>query len=263
LLALTGQEHLQIAIRGIRTRQAQNKVDLRWVTIHVVLSIQIGENMNSPEEYLNRTESAVTKLFDGIDLYLKILRDAPPPIYIGNAGDTLNQKPSYKNWVAANRDAIQSSFKVQREFSAESFALATLCGSLLQISAMGIQWFSENEEIPSDLPEALDSLIKPKSKLVKFCIGRKVRSLPIGLIIYAGRNQFNHMDDEELREPNKTIFNLLAGNYVGSTDKSPRDPAFDLENELLINFSSNVRLLLEWRNYESYHLDMKSLIATA
>jgi hypothetical protein len=263
LLPLTGQERLQIAIRGIQIRQARNKVDLAWETIHVVLNIQISKTMNSPEEYLNRTESAVTKLFSGIDLYLKILRDAPPPIYVGNAGDTLNKAPAYKNWVAANRGAIQSSFKVQREFSAESFALATLCGSLLQISAMGIQWFSENEEIPSDLPEALRSSIKPKSKLVKFCIGRKVRSLPIGLIIYAGRNQFNHMDDEELREPSKTIFNLLAHNYVGATDQSPGDPAFDLENAILINFSSNITAMLEWRNYESYYSDMKSLVAAA
>jgi len=217
--------------------------------------------MNSAEEYIKRTESAAIKIFDGIDLYLKILHDSPLPIYIGNAGDTLHQRPTYKNWAAANRDAIQSSLNAQREFSAEIFALATLCGSLLQIAAMGLQWFSENEEIPQDLPEVLRSLIKPKSKPVKFCIGRRVRNLPIGLIIYAGRNQFNHMDDEEIREPSKTIFNFLAHNYTGATEQSPGDPAFDLENEVLINFSSNITGLLEWRSYKSYHSDMKSLLA--
>jgi len=216
--------------------------------------------MNSAEEYIKRTESAVIKIFDGIDLYLKILNDSPPPIYISNAGDTLNQKPAYKNWAAENRDVIQSSLKAQREFSAESFAFATLCSSLLQIAAMGIQWFSENEEIPKDLPEALRS-INPKSKAAKFCIGRRVRNLPIGLIIYAGRNQFNHMDDEELREPSKTIFNFLAHSYTDATKQSPGDPAFDVENEVLINFSSNITGLLEWRSYESYYSDMKSLIA--
>ncbi len=35
--------------------------------------------MNSAEEYIKRTESAVIKIFDGIDLYLKILRDARRP----------------------------------------------------------------------------------------------------------------------------------------------------------------------------------------
>jgi len=217
--------------------------------------------MNSAEEYLKRTESAVIAIFGGIDLYLKILRNAPPPIYIGNAGDTSSQKPAYENWVDANKNAIQSSFKAQKEFSVESFALATLCGSLLQIAAMGLQWFSENEEIPEDLPKALHSSLKPKT--VKFCIGRRVSNVPIGLIIYAGRNQFNHMDDKELRESSRTIFNLLAHNYTGATERSPRDPAFDLENGVLINFSSNITGLLEWRNYESYYSDMKSLIAAA
>ncbi|MUL36587.1 hypothetical protein [Gloeocapsopsis dulcis] len=71
------------------------------------------------------------------------------------------------------------------------------------------------------------------------------------------------MDNEELREPSKTIFNFLAHNYTGATEQSLGDPAFDLENEVLINFSSNITALLEWRNYESYYSDMKSLIAAA
>jgi hypothetical protein len=219
--------------------------------------------MNSSEEYLKRTESAVAKIFEGVDSYLEILQDSPLPIYIGNAGDTLNQKPAYKNWAVENKAEIQSSLQAQRTFFAEEFALATLCGSLLQIAAMGLQWFSENEEVPEDLPKALHSLINPRNKSIKFCIGRKVRDLPIGLIIYAGRNQFNHMDEDELRDPNKTIFNLLSYNYTETTNQSFRDPAFDLDNGVLVNFSSNITELLEWRNYESYYSDMKSLIAAA
>ncbi|MEH2025725.1 hypothetical protein [Nostoc sp.] len=218
--------------------------------------------MDSAEEYLKGTESAVIKIFEGIDSYLQILHDSKPPIYVGNAGDTLNQRPVYKNWMAANQPEIQSSLKAQKEFCAESFALATLCGSVLQIAAMGIQWFSKNEKIPENLSEALYSLIKPGKKVTKFCIGRRVRNLPIGLAIYAGRNQFNHIDDEELREPNITIFNLLAHNYDASTDQSPKDPAFDLENGNLINFASNITALLNWRDYKSYYSDMHSLIVT-
>jgi hypothetical protein len=234
--------------------------------------------MNSGEEYLKRTESAVIKIFEGIESYLQILCNSKPPLYIGNAGDLLNRRPAYENWIATNQAGIQASLKAQRDFSAENFALATLCGSLLQIAAMGIQWFSENEETPENLPESLYSLLKPKSKITRFCIGRKVRSVPIGLVIYAGRNQFNHMDDDELREPNVTIFDLLSKNYTDSTDQSvqsitlsveqveditehsSQDPAFDLENGILINFASNITGLLEWKDYESYYSDMHSLI---
>lgn len=218
--------------------------------------------MNSPEEYLKRTESAVIKIIEGIDSYLKVIQDSPSPIYIGNSGDTLNQKLPYTNWEDENTSEIQLSLNAQKSFCAESFALATLCGSLLQISAMGIQWFSSNTEIPEDLPTVLYPLIRPTSKSVKFCIGRRVRKLPIGLIIYAGRNNFNHMDDDQLRDPSKTIFNLLSQNY-NEQDKSSTDTAFDLENRRLINFSSNITTLLEWRNYESYYLDMMSLMSVS
>lgn len=213
--------------------------------------------MESAEEYLEKTKSAVTKILEGIDSYLKILSE-PQPVYEGDYGDTLNERPAYTNWMAANKPAIQSSFKAQRKFSAESFALATLCGSLLQIAYMGIQWFSENKENSEDLPEALCLLITPKNKLAKFCIGRRVRKVPIGLVIYAGRNQFNHMDGEKLSKLNTTIFDLLASNYA-----EDKDPAFNLKNKRLTNFSHNIIGLLGWENYEVYYLDMHSLIVTA
>ena len=211
--------------------------------------------MTDPEEYLKKTESAVVKLFEGIDSYLKIPKVT---IYMGDA----ENKDTWEYWKNKNSVSIQSSLKSQKEFFAESFALATMCGSLLQISAMGIQLFSKNINISKKLPEnVLKPLMKSKSKQpVKFCTGRLVSQLPIGLIIYAGRNQYNHMDEDELRGLNKAIFNQIAEKYDDDTKEFFKDPAFDLENKLLINFSSNITALLGWRNYASYYSDMKSLI---
>ena len=212
--------------------------------------------MTDPEQYLKQTESAVVKLFEGIDSYFKVLKKSPPIIYFGDAEDN----DARQNWLYKNKVKIKSSLKSQREFSAESFALAIMCGSLLQIAAMGIKLFSKNKNISEDIPENVRSLIKPKSNPVRFCTGRLVDKLPIGLIIYAGRNQYNHMHEVKLREPNKIIFNHLAEHYDDDTKESFRDPAFDLDNRQLINFSSNITALLGWRNYESYYSDMKSLI---
>jgi hypothetical protein len=211
--------------------------------------------MTDPEKYLKKTESAVVKLFEGIDSYLKIPKVI---IYTGDAED----KDAWQYWLNKNRASIQSSLKSQKEFFAESFALATMCGSLLQIAAMGIQLFSENKNILEELPANIGSLITPKN--VKFCIGRVVSKLPIGLIIYAGRNQYNHMDLDAsaFNKLNKAIFNHLAENYDDDTKEFFKDLAFDLENRLLINFSSNITALLGWRNYESYYSDMKSLIVS-
>lgn len=211
--------------------------------------------MTDPEEYLKKTESAVVKLFEGIDSYLKI------PKVIIYMGDAENKD----TWENKNSVSIQSSLKSQKEFFAESFALATMCGSLLQISAMGIQLFSKNINISKKLPENVLkplTLMKPKKQPVKFCTGRLVSQLPIGLIIYAGRNQYNHMDEDELFGLNKAIFNQIAEKYDDDSKEFFKDPAFDLENRLLINFSSNITSLLGWKNYESYYSDMKSLIVS-
>ena len=152
---------------------------------------------------------------------------------------------------------MRLSLKAQREFSAEDFALATLCGCVLQIAAMGITWFSKNTAVPSDFAQVLT----PSSKAIPFCIGRRLRTVPIGLIVYAGRNQFAHLDEKkELREPNVTVFERLATQHGCSTDTPFRDPAYDLKNGRLVNFSSNLITLLDWRSYDDYAKDMSEII---
>ena len=269
LLALIGQERLQITIHGIQAHQAWNKIGLGWVVIRAALSIQTGKAMKSLEEYLERTESAAIKLFDGIDSYIKILRDSPKPIFTfsGNIADleadSKIREQAYDVWKSKNEE-VKLSLGAQRDFLAESFALATLCGSILQIAAMGIQWFSVNKEIPEDLPEELKSCLRePNSKLTKFCVGRRIHTVPSGLVIYAGRNQYNHMNDKKLTPLNTTIFNLLAHSDEDTTEQFSKDPAFDLENSVLDNRSSNITTILEWENYESYYADMHSLIVAA
>ncbi|MEH1948221.1 MAG: hypothetical protein V7K77_14900 [Nostoc sp.] len=225
--------------------------------------------MDSPEEYLRATKSAVLKLLDGINSYNEIFINIPRPIFNFSSNLTESEaraearKQAYENWLRENEAAIISSLKAQKEYFAESFAIATLCGSLLQIAAMGIQLFSQNEEIAEDLPEILRSVIKPKSKVAKFCIGCRVRNVPIGLVIYAGRNQFNHIDEKKLSEVNTTIFNLLAYKNDTVEDKFFKDLAFDVETKLISNFSSNVIGLLGWRTYDLYDSDMRSLLINA
>jgi hypothetical protein len=70
------------------------------------------------------------------------------------------------------------------------------------------------------------------------------------------------MDAYALNDLNKIIFKHLAENYDNDTEEFFKDPAFDLENRLLTNFSSNITAILGWRNYELYYSDMKSLIVS-
>jgi hypothetical protein len=212
--------------------------------------------MESAAEYLRRTESATRKLFEGIGSYVAVLARAPHPVFSGSVTDDADQRAALERWLSDHEEQVRLSLKAQREFSAESFALATLCGCVLQIAAMGIQWFSKNPTVPPDFAD----VVMPSSKAAAFCIGRRLRTVPIGLIIYAGRNQFAHLDDDVLREPNVTVFERLATQHGYTRDTPVRDPAFDLKNERLINFSSNITALLDWRSYDDYAKDMAEIV---
>lgn len=212
--------------------------------------------MQTAAEYLRRTESATRTLFDGIESYVAVLKLAPPPVFAGSFSGDMDHRVALEQWFTENEEQVRLSLKAQREYSAESFALSTLSGCLLQVAAMGIQWFSSNTKIPPDF----EGVIKPSSKPSAFCIGRQIRAVPIGLIIYAGRNQFAHLDETTLREPSVTIFERLASEHGYPTDTPFRDPAFDLANEQLINFSSNLISLMGWRSYDSYSGDMSELL---
>jgi hypothetical protein len=228
-----------------------------------VISLETGKvlvilNIDSAADYLLRTESAARTLLDGIGAYVALLKHAPLPVFGGSFSDEKVARIAFDHWSTKKDKRIQLSLKSQREFLAESFALATLCGCLLQIAAKGIEWFSNNTDIPFDF----GSVIKPSSSAVPFCIGRRVRGVPVGLVIFAGRNQFAHLNERELREPNATIFERLAVNHrqTQTMEGHFKDPAFDLQNGQLVNFAGNVTGLLGWRNHDAYATDMRQLL---
>jgi hypothetical protein len=211
--------------------------------------------MQSASDYLQRTDTAVRKLLEGIESYTALLR--PAPIFVGSFSSQAAYEQALDIWRAANEAAIAKSLESQREFLGETIALGALCGSLLQIAAMGLQLFGHNREVPDDWM----NVIKPGTKPVIFCVGRRVRDVPLGLIIYAGRNQYAHLDEPELREPNTSVFARLASNHDYKFDVVFLDPAFDLANPALINYAANITSLIGWRSYEDYRRDMSEMLA--
>lgn len=208
--------------------------------------------MQTVLDYITQTASAAKHLFAGVDEYIQILRDAPVPCLVTNHEQS---EELLENWAIANRERIQQSIEAQREFFAEKHALATLCGSILQIASMAIRLYSKNAYVPPEFA----ACIGRNDNARRHCIGRRVRDVPIGLIIYAGRNYYNHFEEDVLREPNLTVFEKMATNHdygIGI-----RDPAFDLGKEIGWNIPSNVTSILGWCAYEPYNKDMLRLLA--
>ena len=208
--------------------------------------------METPQEYLANTKSAVEHLYGGIDAYLQILRNARPPVLVGTYSSEAERDAALESWMKEKAEDIEKGLAAERTFLSKKYALAALCGSLLHIASMAIRLYSKNEDIPPELSDVV------KAANASYCIGRRVREVPLGLVIYAGRNQYNHIDDDQLREPNSTVFEWLATKH--GYGANIRDPAFDLNASLVWNYASNITSLIGWRDYKAYENDMRSLL---
>jgi len=88
---------------------------------------------------------------------------------------------------------------------------------------------------PCQPPEIFRSMISDEGEILNFCCGRSVRGVPVGLIIYATRNQYNHQDANSLNKLNTTIFDTLAYNHGIKGMENVKEPAFECEQSLFEN----------------------------
>jgi hypothetical protein len=208
-----------------------------------------------PTDYLKETERAVWQLFDGLAYYRRLLDEMHVPVFITDIpfDDKDEWTKAFEHWHEENREVIEKSRRKSQEYLGLSFSNATLCGSVLQIASMGISSISKNIVIP----DSCKSFVDEGQEGVRYCIGREVRGLPIGIIIYAARNQYNHWEDPKPRRITQAVFDGLA---LGHGYGPIRDPAFDLSNPSLTIYTHNILALLEWHSYHDYYSDMQALI---
>ncbi len=231
-----------------------NRCRLDGLRIQFLLRCTSYPEMQSATEYLSRTESAVRLLFTGVDSYMGLLRDATGVVFVTGEPYGPKQDAEFEAWKTQNAHRLVAAREAERRFLAESFALNTLCGSILQVADKALELYSSNQSIPSGLP----STLKPYH--AKFCVGRTIRTLPLGLIVHAARNQHAHFNENSLREPGKSVFHQLATAHGYGGGREFVDPAFDLNNQNLLSCASNVTSLVGWRSYDTYLADMRSML---
>jgi len=214
-------------------------------------------NLQSAAQYLTETEPAVKNLFEGLEQYYAILKEIKWPVFIAPHTSGEASETAFKKWQRKNRAAYKRASEKQRKYLGYRISIGTLCGSILQIANMGISLYSKNKALPPEF----SSIIKPGTRVARFCIGRRVREVPIGLIIYAARNQYAHWDEKNLKnQVNKWVFNTLATKHGIKGMEKIKDPAFDLNNKMIQIYSANVLSILGWDSYDRYMADMKNLL---
>lgn len=108
-------------------------------------------------------------------------------------------------------------------FSGTDIAREVVAGSILQIAYFGIERYA----VPADKSQGalrfeseMNRLIRenPSTRWKKqrpfelpngFCVGRDIGLLPLGILVLAGRNQYNHYSDTRLSVLNEVVFNQL------------------------------------------------------
>ncbi len=213
--------------------------------------------METIEEYLSRTERASEKLFEGNNSYWELLESPERPVFScwGDMNSEEN-KSAYLKWKEENKEVLELRIKRDNEFAYEHFSRATLYGAILQFAFWGIEKFSHNEKITV----GFEDIIKRGNKSQKFCIGRICEDIPIGLIVYAGRNQSVHFSEDKLQPVSKRVFDRLANWYSPRYEKWYKRDQFDLDNLRVTNCAESISYLLEWRDYQSYEKDILNMI---
>ena len=214
--------------------------------------------------YLEQTSAAARHLFSGLEEYEKMLHKTEPIFTV------YPQSKEFKQRMIA-----------LQEFMGSDIARATLAGSILQIAYSGIEIFTQNTSIP----ECCNGIVNPNNrKAIPFCIGRlapdsqviesysfgkSAKQIPIGLIIYAGRNQYCHWNDiikkienDNPRPCDPAVGNVFSNLLLAYYNHPFLDLAFDLGHPWIspIFAYTIVSSVLGWHKYDDYSRDMATLL---
>lgn len=210
--------------------------------------------MHSPTgtEYLDTHEPAARFLFEGVRRFIELSQ----AIDMRDVGRR-SVSPDTQDGAAAD----------YRRFQTYQTALAVLCGSILQLADIGLYLCSKNRRIPDSCREfATDDT-------AKYCVGRDIHGLPLGVYVHAGRNQFAHWGDERTLDGaqswpagfntfTQAVFDRLLKVHYGHFFL---DLVYNLGNDWYggtPNRAADIVFpILHWYDYATYDADMRSMIA--
>jgi len=199
----------------------------------------------SVESYIEQSRPAVQHLFNGLNEY--------DSLRIPSISDYFDETGLLKMTKEKNEEFL----KAYGQHFALEFSRASLAGSVLQIAYIGVK---RNSQDPPIGPECSKFDVAPGTTAAAFCLGRNIKGIPEGLLIFAGRIQYNHWEEGEPdRSVAQKVFRELVHIYYN-------DQNFDMA--YVLDYPSPrpvthyiVRLELGWKTYDDYESSMRSMLA--
>jgi hypothetical protein len=203
------------------------------------------------DQYFRDTEHAVKHAYGGLASCWRYVeearRDATPPV---EKDGMLHYLPPQ---TPDEKAKLERSLASYRKYFELKISEAMFAGYILQAAYTAIRLYSQNTVIPASCA----SFKVPKAAR-RFCIGEERHGAPIGLIIYAGRNQYAHWDEK----PHKVVRQVFASLDYAFRNNMFADLAFDLGNPTINIYASEILLTaLGWTTYETYLAEMKQLVS--
>jgi len=197
--------------------------------------------------YLDLTEHAVRYFYAGLDDCWQVNKRALAHWDLTRIG-----KASTEEEMARARKFVEQA----GEYFSLKFSEGTLAGAIFQVAATGIRLFSTNKIIPYDCI----NIVPPNAETaIPFCIGKRLYGLPIGLIIFAARNQYAHFEED----PHRITTNVFHQLLLAFWDNPLYDLAYDLDNPTIDIYANEILLGgLHWTTYEKYRLEMEELLGS-
>jgi len=208
-------------------------------------------------EYLERTRAAVASLIKVTETFREPLYREDPPVIVGHYRGASDRDERIREWQGKNAARIARWHEIERQYFDNAFSLAAVCGALLQIAYSAISAYCE----PVDLPDNLALPLRTGSKPSQFYRGREVNGLPLGLVVFAGRNQAAHVDEGmPANKLVREVFSAIASGGPSLSGGESWDPAFDLRNTRVKHYAHNVVALIGWTSIDAYEQDMRSML---
>lgn len=213
--------------------------------------------MENACDYFLRTENTVRvflKEYQACKAKVRLIQEL---IIQGDpAPDLKTRKITFGEWWIKNKNDRDIILKAHQKYSTEAFACGLLAGSVLKIAARAIEHYSGNTAILEEWEKILDKKFLPS----KFFIGRTIHTVPLGLLIYAGWNQYIDPISREIRVINQQIFRQVATHSKLFEFESFADLDFNFINLHSEYFASNVIDVLCWNDYDHYIGDMQQAL---